>query len=244
MKSWPDSKSPWGKQLRFEEDEFEAMMDEMRGRAGSECFTPGKGVDVDLVVLRAIETEADYVDLPAGVMGRTIFGADGSATIEISRSLSEEAEHDRVAERRLRTTVAHECGHVACHRGLFMRDTETFSLFAVTEGTKSAVTKPPIMCREESVGRIGYNGQWWEYQANRCMAALLLPRRLFGASAKRCLGDGGFKSGEECLNRGYAEHFVRELSDEYNVSQQATLLRLQALGYLPSGTQARLRLVD
>ncbi len=244
MKSWPDPKSPWGKQLRFEDNEFEAIMDEMRGRAGSECFTPGKGIDVDLVVLRAVDTEADYVGLPPGVLGRSIFGPDGSVKIEISRTLSDEAEHGRVARRRLRTTVAHECGHVACHRGLFIRDTETLSLFATGDASSSIKAKPPILCRAESVNHSSYNGEWWEYQANRCMAALLLPKKMFSASAKQRLAGGGFKSGEDCLKRGYGESLVRELSDEYDVSQQATLFRLQALALLPSGNQMRLSFSD
>ena len=243
MRSWPDPKSPWGKQLRFEENEFEAMMDEMRWRAGPECFAPGKGVDVDLVLLKAIECEADYVDLPAGVMGRTIFGADGSARIEISRALSDEAESDRTVRRRLRTTLSHECGHVACHRGLFIRDTETLSLFSGLPA-RTTTAKPPIMCRADTVGRTGYRGEWWEYQANRCMAALLLPRTMFSASAKKRLADRGFKSGNDCVQSGYGESLIRELSDEYDVSQQATLFRLQALGFLPSGMQTRLRFFD
>jgi hypothetical protein len=73
---------------------------------------------------------------------------------------------------------------------------------------------------------------------------LLLPKRLFGASAKRHLSDGGFNSGDDCLKRGFGEALVRELSDEYDVSQQATLFRLQALGFLPSGNQTRLRFSD
>lgn len=243
MKSWPDPKSPWGKQLRFDDSEFEAMMDEMRDRAGPECFTPGKGVDVDLVLLSAIESEADYVDLPAGIMGRTLFAPDGSVKIEVSRQLSDDAERGKTARRRLRTTLAHEAGHVACHRGLFIRDTETLSLFSAAQ-IGSATAKPPIMCRGENMGQRGYSGEWWEFQANRCMAALLLPKRLFSTSTTKILADGGFASGEDCVKRGHGESLVRELSDEYDVSQTATLFRLQALGFLPSGAQKGFRFSD
>jgi hypothetical protein len=244
MKSWPDSKSPWGKQLRFEEEEFESMMDEMRDRVGSNCFTPGKGVDVDLVLLRVIESEADYVELPPGIMGRTLFSSDGSVKIEVSKKLSDEAESDRTARRRLRSTLAHECGHVACHRRLFIRDTSTLSLFSPEEVATIVALKPPMMCRANTIGHVGYNGEWWEFQANRCMAALLLPRRIFGVSTKRRLTDGGFESGEACLRRAQGESLVRELADEYDVSQTATVYRLQALGFFPSGTQEQMRFTD
>ncbi len=244
MKSWPDIYSPWGRQLRFEDREFESMMDEMRDRAGEESFTPGKGVDVDLVLLRAIDAEADYVDLPPGIMGRTVFASDGRVTIEISRELSDTAEVDRVARRRLRSTLAHECGHVACHRSLFIRDTETFSLFSDTELSVSPTQRPPIMCRPEGVGNVGYRGEWWEHQANRCMAALLLPKRMLVASVRKRLTDGGFKSAEECVLRGDGENLIREIANEYDVSHTAVLYRLQSLGFIPSGMQAQMQLSE
>ena len=67
MKSWKDSQSTWGKQIRFDDNEFELMMDEMRVRTGGDGFVAGKVIDVDLVLFRAIGTEADYVDLPTNV---------------------------------------------------------------------------------------------------------------------------------------------------------------------------------
>lgn len=244
MRSWPDIHSPWGKQLRFEDREFESMMAEMRYRVDGECFAPGKGVDVELVMLRAIGTEADYVDLPSGIMGRTIFAPDGRVTIEVSRRLLEQAEVDRVARRRLRTTLAHECGHVACHSCLFIQDTETFSLFKNGQWRAEETKRVPIMCRPEGVGNVGYKGEWWEYQANRCMAALLLPKRMVSESVRKRLKDGGFKSGEDCLARGHGEELVREISDEYDVSQLASLYRLQDLGFIPTGVQKQMRLID
>lgn len=244
MKSWKDMSSPWGKQLRFDDGEFESMMDEMRSRAGNDCFSPGKGVDVDLVMLRAFGAEADYVDLPTGIMGRTIFAPDGRVSIEVSRSLVEQSEVDRVARRRLRTTLAHECGHVACHSCLFVQDTETFSLFSESPVGATKTAKAPIMCRPEGVGNVGYKGEWWEYQANRCMAALLLPKKIVSESVRKRFKDGGFKSGEDCVARGHGEGLVREISDEYDVSQIATLYRLQDLGFVPTGVQKQFRLTD
>jgi len=100
------------------------------------------------------------------------------------------------------------------------------------------------MCRADTVGNAGYNGEWWEFQANKCMAALLLPKHMFAESTKKRLSDGGFLSGEDCLKQGHAELLVRELADEYDVSQTATLYRLQAMGFIPSGAQARMQFAD
>lgn len=245
MKSWNDPFSPWGKQLRFDDSEFEAMMDELRTRAGARhCFTSGRGIDVDRVLFRNEGIEADYVDLPAGILGRTIFSEDGSVNVEISRALSDEAEHDRVARRRLRTTVAHECGHIACHRVLFIRDTETYSLFGDERTAVPAMDRKPIMCRPEGVGDVRYAGEWWEYQANQCMSTLLMPRSLVAASVRETLSDGGFRSGEDCIRRGYGETLIRDVADEFDVSQTATLYRLQKLGFIPRGHQTSIRLTD
>ncbi|MEX2181897.1 MAG: hypothetical protein WD771_07630 [Gemmatimonadaceae bacterium] len=241
MRSWKDSRSPWGVQLRFDDREFEAMMDEMRHRTGSDGFTPGQGVNVELVMLKAIGVEADYVELPTGTLGRSLFDADGGVRIEVSRVISDEAEKSAIARRRLRTTLAHECGHVACHRSLFIRDTESLSLFA--ESPATTMTDRRILCRSEGIGST-YRGEWWEFQANRCMAALLLPRQMVGTSVRKLLAGGGFSTAIECLERGEGERLIGDLSCEYDVSQTATLYRLQGLGFIPSASQFQIQLID
>lgn len=242
MRSWYDPKSPWKKQLRFDEQEFEVMMDELRSRAGEECFSPGLGIDVDLVILKGFGVEADFVDLPTGMLGRTKFFPDGSIRIEVSRSLADNAENDIVARRRLRTTLAHECGHVACHSCLYVQDVETIPLFAGGEepqGFRSA-----IMCRQEGVGQTGYRGEWWEFQANQCMAALLVPRSLFSHSVRRTITETGFSTFEEAIRKGHGEDIVRALANEYDVSSPVTLYRLQGLGFAPKAAQTRMRFND
>jgi Zn-dependent peptidase ImmA (M78 family) len=243
VRSWSDPASPWKKQLRFETQEFEAMMDELRARAGGECFIPGKGVDVDLVLLRGVGIEADYVDLQDGILGRTIFDEYGGVKIEIARNLSDQAERDPTARRRLRTTCAHECGHVACHRCLYVRDTETLSLFSLDAESIRAVPTA-IMCRNETVVHRGYSGQWWEFQANQCMSALLMPRKLFTSSARSLLSRRGFESFEVAIRRGVGEGLVREIATEYDVSFEAALYRLEALGFVPKAGQMGLRFCE
>jgi hypothetical protein len=237
MKTWSDPRSPWGKRLKFESDEFEAMMDAMRASAGGGGFQSGKGVDVELVLLRALGVEADYVELPVGILGRTVFLNDGKIVIEISRSLSDAAETSNLARRRLRTTLAHEFGHAVCHGVLFFRDSHALSLFAVQEEESRGGELPPIMCREEGIDGKGYSGEWWEFQANQCMAALLLPRRMLGESVRRQLSKRDFASVEACISQGAGEQFVKDLAEEYDVSATATLFRLQALGFIPDGSQ-------
>ena len=211
MRSSRDHWSPWGKRLYFEPHEFETMMKDLLLRAGTDVFVEGSGVDVDRVLLAAFELEADYVSLPGGVLGRTLFLADGSAQIEVSRELADEAETDTLARRRLRTTLAHECGHVACHRMLFLADTETISLFPSGEGQEAE--KPAILCRENTVAS-GYSGEWWEYQANQCMACLLLPRHLLVPRFQAVLTAVGVGSYEDAAKHGKDVRIVRTLAKD------------------------------
>lgn len=241
MKAWTDPASPWGTRLHFDAEDFEIMMDDLRSRAGSGSFAEGVGVDVDLVLLRALGLEADFVPLPDGILGRTIFAADGSALVEVSRELSDAAESDQLARRRLRTTLAHEAGHASCHPQLFFQDTATPSLFGDDFAPQE---RPGILCRDETVGRLGYNGEWWEYQANQCMASLLLPRRLFRSHVEKVLRSLQVRDFERAIREGSAEQAVRQLAGIFDVSQQAVFYRLSALGFVPKADQSRLVFAD
>ena len=233
VKSWPDRSGRFGVRLYFEAHEFEEMMDDLRARAGTDVFKEGSGIDIDLVLLRAFGLEADYVDLPADVLGRTVFDRMGNARVELNRDLDRAASSDDLAQRRLRTTLAHEVGHVACHSTLFIEDTKTMSLFP-EDGSRG---QEGILCREASVGTHGeyedrrYRGEWWEYQANQCMAAVLLPRELFREKANGAVESMGAKSFKEALLRGSGEKVLRLLADCFNVSQEAVFYRMQELGY-------------
>src|SRR5262249_7201508 len=116
-----------------------------------------------------------YDDLPVGVLGFTIFGEKGVHKIVIARAL--DAEGTQPAERRIRTTMAHEGGHGLLHAHLFAFND------ALLFGEADETGNPKVLCRDElkDTGRTGtarYDGRWWEYQANMAMSALLMPRPL------------------------------------------------------------------
>ena|GEM_PF-913368 len=242
MRLRPDFSSPWRQRVWIEAAEFEVLMDDLRRRAGEERHIAGEGIDVDRVIELGLETVVDYCLLPNAILGRTWFFADGSVRIEISRDLADRAEMDRVERRRLRSTMAHECGHVACHRCLHLKDTETLSLFSDT-ALPAVQDHPPIMCREEAV-RIRYSGEWWEYQANQCMTTLLLPKQLFKDSVQAACEQNAAPTFEDALRRERAQLIVSDLADEYDVSLTMVLYRLQSLGFVPDSEQRRLRLLD
>lgn len=234
MRTKVDSTSPWGQRLWFEDDEFDAMMDEVRQKAGSGILEDGRGVDVEAILQRVYQVVPDYVDLPDGVLGKTVFHRNGTFEVFISRSLSDEADSNAVARRRLRTTVAHECAHIVEHGHLHLVDGLTLPLFGTT-----APPAPRVLCRQEAVGSFspgGYDGQWWEFQANRGMASLLLPKREVGRFVQTALTARGRATFREALAAREAESIVRELMQSFDVSMQATIYRLQDLQVIPKDT--------
>jgi len=80
-------------------------------------------------------------------------------------------------ERRVNSTLAHEAGHGLMHAQLFV---EHFANQTPIEGHPN-VTETRIRCREErpnTVRQKEYEGDRWEFQANRAIGALLMPKQL------------------------------------------------------------------
>jgi hypothetical protein len=107
----------------------------------------------------------------------------------VSKALDEEG--SKPAERRLRTTLAHEGGHGLLHAHLFVLGAKPASLF----GDAIASDASKILCREDGIpagatNESKYGGRWWEFQANQAMSALLLPKapRAGGSCIRTFLG--------------------------------------------------------
>src|SRR5271157_5588383 len=159
--------------------------DELRGV----CLLPSspEPIRVDRFIEKRFKVSPHYEDLPDGVLGFTRFGKNGVKAVVISAAL--DAEGGKVAERRVRTTIAHEGGHGLLHAHLFAL--EEIPLYLFDEDSRSG---DQILCRDvhgndKKVHR--YDGRWWEVQANRAMSGLLCPRPLVQESMKQFLSPVG-----------------------------------------------------
>ena len=137
-----------------------------------------KPVAVDKICDNKWGVPEDYKKLDVDVMGYSAFTYNGFARIVINSEL----ENDRsvTGTQRLRSTIAHEIGHAILHERLFieklMFDKNQRLLFGEIE-RHAPVTA--IVCRNNDIfGRSG-KSKWWEIQANKFMAALLMPKPLF-----------------------------------------------------------------
>ena len=185
----------------------------------------------DLTLL--IEQEADDLDLFADLSGMAAPGVEVQglttlrpgrrARVEIARELSERSA--RLA--RLRTTLAHELGHVLLHQDVIDRQAAGDAENGEAAEGGDGVTMPP--CTNVSVGGAS-RADWMEWQAGYASGALLMPRmavatvvlpilRRHGRAPHRWEGNIGR------LTDAVQGHFL--------VSDAAALVRLRQLGLVP-----------
>lgn len=177
MRSFPTKEGPYPIRLLYETEEIDRICED--ALRSEKCLPKvPEPIKIDLFLERYFNVRVAYEDLGEGVMGCTVFNTKGAVTGFIISSRIEEG-GTKASERRSRSTIAHEGGHGLLHSRLFMTDSTTGSVF----GNKPTEA-PRIMCRNEDIrpakGK-SYDGKWWEWQANRAIAGLLLPKKLVAA---------------------------------------------------------------
>ena len=181
-------------------------------------------VRIDRFIEKRFGVVPEYKELPAGVLGYTEFSKKGVVGIVVSAAL--DSEGGKVAERRIRTTLAHEAGHGLLHAYLFALNERPGALF-----DEDSHRGEQILCRDvagEDAKRRTYNGRWWEFQANRAMGALLCPRDLLQEALKPYLIPTG-SLGRIVLDQNRRESAVRALADVFDVNPVVTRIRVDEL---------------
>ena len=114
FRSGPSSKQPYFTSSQIDQ----ICCDELR----NEGLFPSapEAIRIDRFIEKRFHVSPQYEELPAGVLGFTRFGKNGVKAVVISAVL--DAEGGKVAERRVRTTMAHEAGHGLLHATLFALD--------------------------------------------------------------------------------------------------------------------------
>jgi hypothetical protein len=217
----------------FEADEIEQIVEDELHKAGLYPSVQRPAVNVEDFIELHLKIKLDqHASLNDDVLGMTEFTLGQAPTISINRDLSGsavdlgEALPGRVG--RWRATLAHEACHVLLHRILFEFDDRQGVLFA---SDSAAPTKALMRCLKREVSFLEGGRDWREVQANKGMAALLMPRATFRAVARLVIAESGVgdmaKFGEK-----EAGKVVPRLADLLQVSKQAARIRLSSLGYL------------
>jgi hypothetical protein len=190
----------------------------LRRRTGAVLFPLSTD---DLTVL--LEEHAEDLDLfadltaeGAGVEGVTEFQRTGKPRVRISSVLSESP----AKAARLRTTLAHELGHVLFHAFLW-----------------SGSGLQGVRCLRDSIAR-PRGTDWLEWQAGYACGAILMPAAAVRATAEE---SPGLRSEPLFFRGAAASALVRRVQRAFDVSQQAALVRLLQLGLLTRDIPAALR---
>ena len=229
MKTFRTKSGPFTERPHFEPSEIDRIcVDELR-KQGLYPSSP-EAIRVDRFVEKRFGVVPLYEDLPDGVLGFTKFGDKGVEAIVISAAL--DAAGGQVAERRVRTTLAHEAGHGLLHAYLFALAEQPLHLF---DADSQSAHK--ILCRdvqgEERRSRV-YDGRWWEFQANRAMGGLLCPRALVNETLKPFLVSTG-SLGAVTLDEARREGAARILADIFDVNPVVAKIRINELYPVETG---------
>lgn len=228
MRDVPELKSPIaGRRLWFEPAEIEAMAQEELSAAN--MLSGAMSIDIEAFVEFHLGIEVEYANLNDGIMGSAQFRSGQKARIQISSNLV--ANEKSTTFRRLRSTLAHECGHVLLHGPVFERSFAPSSqtdLF--TSQSVSLISPEPILCREPpSSSPVRAGGPWWEVQANMMMVALLLPHNRFFELAGEIARTEVIELSNPNLSQAQQKRLVANLSDAFNVSREMVGYRLESV---------------
>lgn len=179
---------------------------------------------------KLIEQHAQVLDLYADlksaygqeVEGVTEFRHDTKPTVRICSTLSEGAR----SENRLRTTLAHEFGHVHFHRWLFDSRERTGQLFAETANA------PDIqVCKRETILDAA-PVDWMEWQAGHVSGALLMPASWIRGLAREIIDQGAHGMDRVRSIDPVGMALVDGVATAFQVSKVAAKVRLFRLGLL------------
>lgn len=177
-------------------------------------------IRIDRFLKKKFGVDAEYKDLSNGVLGFTEFGDKGVERIVIAESL--DLDSSISSERRINTTMAHEAGHGLFHSHLFV-----FKGHSLFDELKE---NPKVMCRDELRNVFNgnnYNNEWWEYQANVAIGALLLPLPLAEEALKPFTIDSGLLL--KTLNDNEFDNAVKSLSETFDVNPAVARIRIREI---------------
>lgn len=220
MKTRRSSAGPFLERPYFPDGEIEKVCaDELR-TVGLLPSGP-EPIRIDRFIEKRFKVTPSYEHLPEGVLGLTRFNQQGVREVVVARALDEES--SAVAERRIRTTLAHEGGHCLLHTHLFVLATPSHNLFGDFTDAKS----PKVLCRGEvgQEARPGYDGRWWEFQANLAIGGLLIPTVLMAPALGKFMRKSSI--GLDYFDHERSEEAARVLADVFDVNPVVARIRIK-----------------
>lgn len=203
------------------------VTDFLRRRHGTICY-PLSTDDLTVLIEQSTADLDLYADLSAegpATEGVTEFLAGSQPRVRISAALSEAPSR----ERRLRTTLAHELGHVVFHSFLWRRPQPSRPWKPAADADRNDEVVGPV-CRRDTILRAAA-GDWLEWQAGYASGAFLMPAGAVASLAHELRPGFAVPIGATATSpRGRA--LVRAVQRRFHVSAEAARIRLLKLGHL------------
>ena len=226
--------------LWFDDGEIESIIEDELVKANLCPTLNSPVVNVERFVESYLDTQFDpYAALPDDVIGQTIFRIGERPIVMINADLTGAALDDDNSplglQGRWRATVAHEGSHVLLHTCLFIVNPSQKSLFKV-EHEQDPMHVYRCMKREVSFVRAA--SDWKEIQANKGMAALLMPKSIFFDACRLEFE----RLGVERIDRHtiMADELASRMAKMFQVSRQAASIRLDTLSILSHQGQKKI----
>jgi hypothetical protein len=220
----------------YESDEIESIAEDELRRAELMPSSEEPVTDLERLIEGHLGAQLDqYAQLPDGVLGLTKF-VGRRPEVLISSVLTEAAEEESPRPGqvgRWRATLAHEASHIFLHRYLFDADMAPLSNRRPEESTTGGGVVMRCLHRDvapvETQGwrRVRRRVDWREVQANRGMAALLMPSRAFKDVAFEQMAK--LDTGSPRFGPALADLLAETIAGVFQVSKQAVLIRLNTL---------------
>ncbi len=228
MKSFRATSGPFEQQLRFTTAEIDQMC---LNALSQEKLLPNQpeAIRIERFIEKHFNCPISYEDFGQGVLGCTLFNQNGSVKlISISKQIDDST---KMGERRVRSTLAHEAGHGLFHATLFMPSTDQGRMDLGNPNRENLYFQQRrILCRETDVregvnGKRPYDGRWWEWQANRAIGGLLLPRKIMEMALGDFL-DHSTVTGLPALSEAKREMAVAHIGEVFDVNPVVARIRL------------------
>jgi len=211
----------------YQPDEIDALCEDrierfLRARHGMVQY-PVSTDDLTLLIEQEasdLDLYADLSDLDAGrhVEGVTTFYWHRRPTVRIAQTLSLDAHR----EPRLRTTLAHELGHVLLHDFAHHDACDGLPPMDESDAEGPAIYSPTMV----APGRV----DWMEWQASYASGALLMPCT---AVQQALVPSTGHHDTSSPMAGGLGRA-IDIVQGRFMVSDAAALVRLRQLGYAPA----------
>lgn len=197
-------------------------------------------VDIERFIEGHLSVRLDqYADLDPDVLGVTQYRPGLPPEIRINRDLTNTAldtdEGTPGLRGRWRATLAHEASHVMLHEVLFDLNPDQGRMLDGDSGGSRL-----MRCLKREVTFTQEGRDWREVQANRGMAALLMPQSVFIAAARQEFERLGLGLGPVVEGSAESQEVAATLANRSEVSRQAARIRLATLGLASPPSQALL----